>query len=73
MITLIGSRCKASNRLSRGVLIPRFLLGNLKIAHVRKCMNYFILLYGMNLLATFVVYPERNAKALSRGVVYQRL
>ena len=27
MITLIGSRCKASNCFSRGVLIRRFLLG----------------------------------------------
>ena len=36
MITLIGSRCKAGNRFSRGVLIPRFLLGNLKIALIRN-------------------------------------
>ena len=28
---VIGTRCKASNRLSRGVLITRFLLGNLAI------------------------------------------
>ena len=32
MITLIGTRCKHSNVLSRGVLIRPFLLGNLEIA-----------------------------------------
>lgn len=32
MITLIGSRCTASNRLSRGVLMRRFLLGNVNVA-----------------------------------------
>jgi len=31
MIRLIGARCKYSNVLSRGVLIVRFLLGNLEI------------------------------------------
>ena len=36
MITLIGSRCKTSNRFSRGVLIPRFLLGNVNIALPKK-------------------------------------
>lgn len=32
MITLIGSRCTHSNVLSRGVLITRFLLGNVNVA-----------------------------------------
>ena len=31
MITLIGTRWKRSNTWSQGVLIARFLLGNLKI------------------------------------------
>ena len=33
MTRLIGARCKASNRLSRGVLIARILLGNLETKH----------------------------------------
>jgi len=33
MITLIGSRCTASNRFSQGVLIRQsFLLGNMEIS-----------------------------------------
>ena len=38
MITLIGSRCKTGNGFSRGVLISRFLLGNLQIQS-RKYLN----------------------------------
>lgn len=37
MIRLIGTRCKYSNVLSRGVLIVRFLLGNLKIKIAFQC------------------------------------
>ena len=41
MITLIGSRCTASNRFSRGVLIRRFLLGNLKIT-IHVCVCFYL-------------------------------
>ena len=34
MTRLIGTRCKHSNVLSRGVLIVRFLLGNLEIIYL---------------------------------------
>lgn len=46
MITLIGTRCKHSNMLSRGVLIRRFLLGNI------ECHDHFYLLlaYDFKLL-----------------------
>ena len=42
MITLIGTRCKHSNVLSRGVLISRFLLGNVKTTKACKVSPYRI-------------------------------
>ena len=36
MTRLIGTRCNCSNAVSQGVLIARFLLGNLEIISVYK-------------------------------------
>jgi len=44
MIRLIGARCTQSNLLSRGVLIVRFLLGNLEIILLSLLMEIHILL-----------------------------
>ncbi len=46
MITLIGTRCTQSNLLSRGVLIARFLLGNLEIKLLKnRFRNKILMLY----------------------------
>jgi len=50
---VIGTRCKHSNVFSRGVLISRFLLGNLTI-------TYFVLLHGMNsMMFTLLRYLQK--------------
>jgi hypothetical protein len=57
MITLIGSRCKHSNVFSRGVLISRFLLGNLK---TKPRSKKFLFLYYWGTVLKKILTPSNN-------------
>ena len=68
---VIGARCKHSNVLSRGVLISRFLLGNLRATSCDISANAepisqdnFVLLHGMNnsVIYFYLVLNLKNKK-----------
>lgn len=69
MTTLIGSRCTRSNAFSRGVLISRFLLGNVVITYFAGSEIYVlkkicilhdscVLRFGSKLVQAGRVYPR---------------
>ena len=71
MIRLIGTRCTDSNVFSRGVLIVRFLLGNLKIIFCCVLLCLAVVLYkGRSAFSFQVLFVPVKTKKFVKNSLF---